>query len=369
MKILFLYLTAFSTNGGIEKFNKAFMKSLNETEGVNFKAFSTHDSGCDSRYLSLEYFKGFSGNKVLFGIESVAEAGKHDTIILGHINLAPMGIFIKKLYPDKKLILITHGIEVWDKVNILKKQLLQEADKIITVSQFTGNKLMEKKINSNKICILHNTIDPYFDYPRNFEKPDFLKLRYNIDRDEKVILTVCRISSAEKYKGYDKVIETLPGVIKIFPGTKYLLVGKHDEIERRRILEKINNLNLKDNVILTGFIPDSELVAHYLLADVFAMPSSGEGFGIVFLEAMACGLPVITGNNDGSKEILEMMNYGSSVDPDNLEELSSTIISRLKQEIGKEIMKDEVEKIFGFKNYKTTIRNLLKLEQEEIIAA
>ena len=370
MKILFLYLTAFSTDGGIEKFNKAFMKVLYESENVQFKAISSHDGGCHKRYISIDNFKGFSGNKVLFGMEAVADAGKYDTVILGHINLAPVAVLIKMFYPDKRLILITHGIEVWGKLTALKRQLLQDADEIITVSDFTRNKLLEKKVNPKKIKILHNTIDPYFDYPDNFEKPDFLKSRYSIDKNEKIILTVCRISSAEKYKGYDKVIEALPEVLKIFPKIKYILVGKYDEFERKRIMEKIDRLSLENNVILTGFIPDSELQAHYLLADVFAMPSSGEGFGIVFLEAIACGLSVIMGNRDGSKEILSKIEIGLSVNPDDIHELSSAIITLLNREIyDKEINASRTMELFGFDVFRSQVKQLVNVNVAEVIEA
>ncbi|MGI8893253.1 MAG: glycosyltransferase, partial [Bacteroidia bacterium] len=179
MKILFLYLSAFSTNGGIEKFNKAFMKALAENEEATaLKVMSSHDNICDERYLSQNKFKGFNGSKVIFSMEAVAEAGKFDKIIFGHINLAPLALLIKKLYPKKHLTLITHGIEVWNELSSIKKNFLDCVDEIISVSNFTKDKLIQThSINSDKIRILSNTIDPYFQITQDFSKPDYLMQR------------------------------------------------------------------------------------------------------------------------------------------------------------------------------------------------
>lgn len=77
--------------------------------------------------------------------------------------------------------------------------------------------------------------------------------------------------------------------------------------------------------MLTGFIPDHELEDHYNLCDVFAMPSKGEGFGIVFLEAMACGKPVLAGNKDGSVDAVLNGELGVLVDPDDVAQITEAL--------------------------------------------
>jgi phosphatidyl-myo-inositol dimannoside synthase len=371
MKILFLYLSAFSTNGGIEKFNKAFMKALTEqSEKGKIKVLSSHDDKCEEKYISVDYFKGFNGNKVFFSMEAVAEAGKFDIIIVGHINLAPVGLLINKLYPDKHLILITHGIEIWDELSSIKRNFLNSVYEIISVSNYTRSRIMEMhNINSAKIKILPNTIDPFFEKPGNYTKPDYLMQRYEIKTGEKIILTICRLSSAEMYKGYDKVIEILPLVLNSLPGTKYILAGKYDEEEKKRVNALIEKSGVENNVILTGFISDAELTDHYRLADLFVMPSKGEGFGIVYLEAMVCGVPVITGNKDGSKEIIEKLKIGKSVDPDNPDELVSAIVSMIKDaDKPKELISSTVEDVYGFSGYKQKVTDLILSPVPETIA-
>ena len=84
-------------------------------------------------------------------------------------------------------------------------------------------------------------------------------------------------------------------------------------------MKLVEEKNLTNNFILTGYIEDKELTDHYLLADVFVMPSTQEGFGIVFLEALVCGLPVIAGNKDGSVDALLNGKLGKLIDPDNIQ--------------------------------------------------
>ncbi|MGI8893140.1 MAG: glycosyltransferase, partial [Bacteroidia bacterium] len=200
-------------------------------------------------------------------------------------------------------------------------------------------------------------------------KPDYVMQRYRITKRDKVLITVCRLSSAEKYKGYDKVIEVFPEILHVLPDTRYILAGKYDENEKKRISAMLKSNSLGKNVILAGFIPENELSDHYKLGDLFVMPSQGEGFGIVYLEAMACGIPVLTGNKDGSKELVEKLNIGFSVDPDNKKALSLAIISMLQVEkTDKNSISVQVEDIFGFSRFKARVAELVLHKLEKIEA-
>src|SRR5262249_26054671 len=138
-----------------------------------------------------------------------------------------------------------------------------------------------------------------------------------------VILTVARLAEPERYKGYDRVLAALPAVRAAVPNVHYILVGRGPDSKRIRRL--IHELKLEESVTMTGFVRDHELCDHYNLCDVFAMPSKGEGFGIVYLEALACGRPVLAGNKDASAEPLLNGELGVLVDPDNVEEIASAL--------------------------------------------
>ncbi|MHC5730519.1 MAG: glycosyltransferase, partial [Nostoc sp.] len=156
--------------------------------------------------------------------------------------------------------------------------------------------LQDTNIDSEKIVILPNTFDA-----SNFSinsKPSYLLKRYNLTDEQPVILTVTRLGSTAKYKGYDQMLHALVKVRLYLPNVHFILAGKGDDIPRIKTL--VTNLNLQDCVTIAGFVPDKELCDHYNLCDVFALPSKGVGFGIVFLEALACGKPVLAGNQDGS---------------------------------------------------------------------
>jgi glycosyltransferase involved in cell wall biosynthesis len=364
VKVGFLYLTAFGQTGGIEKFNRIFLKALAETSSeklITIKAFSCYDSKPNPDYFPTNLFRGFGSNKVAFTIMSVFLVAKMDVIIIGHINLALIGLIIKLLYPSKKMILITHGIEVWNIHSLIKKIFLKKVDQILTVSEYTKKKIqLLPSVNINKIEVFHNTLDPYFSIPVHFDKPAHLLERYGLSSQDKIILTVARLSGTELHKGYDKVISVMQEILKIVPEAKYVMCGKYSQEEKDRIYKLIEDYRLQGKVILTGFVPDQELTEHYLLANLFIMPSKKEGFGIVFIEALACGVPVIAGNQDGSAEALLNGKLGTLVNPDSSLEIQQAIIQQLKQKkVNKTELQQEVLNHFGYKVYKNRVKEVL----------
>ncbi|MBE9064189.1 glycosyltransferase, partial [cf. Phormidesmis sp. LEGE 11477] len=131
--------------------------------------------------------------------------------------------------------------------------------------------------------------------------PDYLIERYRL-QNAKVLTTVARLWSGDIYKGVDVTIRALPKISQAFPAVKYVVIGRGDD--QPRLAKLAEELGVASQVIFAGFVPDDQLIAHYRLADVYVMPSK-EGFGIVYLEAMACGIPVIAGDNDGSADPLQ----------------------------------------------------------------
>ena len=116
------------------------------------------------------------------------------------------------------------------------------------------------------------------------------------------------------------------------PNAIYLIAGAGDD--KRRLEHLAAERGLAGRVVFTGHVPADELPSYYALADVFAMPSTGEGFGIVFLEAAACGLPVIAGNADGSVDALGEGQIGCLVDPLSHEQVTAALIRALQGGLG-----------------------------------
>jgi glycosyltransferase involved in cell wall biosynthesis len=224
---------------------------------------------------------------------------------------------------------VAHGVEAWSITNPVLKIALRQADKILAVSHYTGNRMYDvQNLSPQQIQILPNTFSAQQFTPA--AKPSYLLQDYGLHHDQNIILTVARLSKSEGYKGYDRIIQALPKIRLAIPSVHYLLVGKGDD--QSRIEHLIEQLDLQHHVTLIGFVPDEQLCAHYNLCDVFAMPSKGEGFGIVYLEAMACGKPCLGGNQDGALDALVQGELGVLVNPDDIDEIAQALIQILQGE-------------------------------------
>ena len=228
-----------------------------------------------------------------------------------------------KLFTGKPYWIVAHGLEVWSIQNPLLKIALIQSDLILPVSNFTKRYLQtDQKISSHKMLVLPNTFDPEEFTIKS--KPQYLLERYNLKPDHKIIFTLARCNP---YKGYELILKQISRLKQQFP-VHYILAGHGSQ--KPHIRELVQKYRLEASVTLAGFIPEAERCDHYNLCDVFAMPSTGEGFGIVFLEALACGKPVIAGNVDGASDPLLQGEIGCLVDLDEDDELYLTISSLLQ---------------------------------------
>ena len=204
--------------------------------------------------------------------------------------------------------------------------MLLKYDQIFAVSNFTNDTIKQLGyVKDNRSIVLNNCLDPFLQKEKNNTKSNELLFRYGLTKENFVLLTLSRLSSDEKYKGYDKVLNCLQSLIIEYPDLRYLIIGKYDDEEKERMDKMIDSMNLNHAVIFSGYIPDEELSSHYNLADLYIMPSLGEGFGIVFIEAMYYGLPVIAGNKDGSVDALLNGKLGLLINPDEPEEITLAI--------------------------------------------
>jgi len=335
--ILLLTLQTFSTTGGIQKMTRTLahsLQTLTTLHNRDFKLWSLYDKDEDlmPQYLSSKSFKGFNAKRNSFVVQSTKVAKLADVIIISHINLAVIGLLAKITYPKCEVWLIAHGIEVWRPLSSAKKLFLKKCDKIICVSSFTRGEIIKRhKTDANKCLILNNAIDSFMTPPVSFTKPKHLQEKYHLAGDDVVLFTLTRLAATEQYKGYEQVIKVLNKLRINIPKIKYVLSGQYDDSEEARIKQLVKQYDVEDIVILTGFVDEKELTDHFLLADLFVLPSKKEGFGIVFIEAMACGLPVICGNVDGSMDAIRNGELGTAVNPDDPDELQSAIEAYLKK--------------------------------------
>lgn len=365
-KILFLTLNVFSCTGGIEKVCRIICRALFddfEESGLHdYKVLAAYDHQPDrqSVYIPKEKYTAFSGNRIRFLWQSLREAKNSGILVLSHINLALPALIIKKIYPKVRIVLLAHGIEIWRKQRIWKKKLLEKCDYVLAVSAYTREQMLRQHhVSAKKIIVLNNCIDPFFEIPEKFSKPQQLLIKHGLKPAQPVLFALTRMSSAEKYKGYDNVIAALPELVKKYPDIIYLLGGKYDEQEKLRMETLAEKFSVDHHIRFIGFVADHELTDYFLLADVFCLPSKKEGFGIAFIEAMACGLPVVAGNRDGSVDALAHGELGNPVDPDNVDGIFRIIQYYLENSaMDKKALSDACLSHFNYNRYK---QNLMQI--------
>lgn len=292
-----------------------------------FKIYSMHDSpesSADNLYFPMEIFTGYSAHKVNFMWHALKQGPKSRVVILSHINLLLAGWLIKKINPSVKIILFAHGIEVWSPLGRFKRKMLDCCDEIISVSEYTRSKIINvHHVDEAKCTLMNNCLDPFLPLSKNVLVTPALREKYGFSSKDKILFTLTRLSARERYKGYDKVMEAMVQIEDA--ELRYLIAGSYDEEEKKYIDSLVKKLNLEGRVVLTGFIPDDEVAAHFAMSDCYVMPSIKEGFGIVFIEAMYYGLPVIAGNADGSVDALQNGKLGLLVDPQNVTAIKNAI--------------------------------------------
>lgn len=369
-KVLFLTLKVFSFTGGIEKVCRIICRALYDLsiqESAESSVFSMYDKyyDRDSKYLKKSQYHAFDGSRKRFVIQSLYKGIRSDVVILSHIHLLSIGYLIKRFRPSTKVYLFAHGIEIWRKLPEPKLKALRKLDKIIAVSQYTADMIKKyHEIDDKKIEILNNCLDPFYYYPKDFNKPEFLLKRHGLAREQTILFSLSRLSSSEKYKGYDHTFEILSKLIDKRPELMYLVAGKYDPEEKKRLDKLITKFKIHNHVKLIGFVDEAEITDYFLLSDIFILPSKKEGFGIVFIEAMASGLPVIAGNKDGSIDALKQGELGKLVDPDNLNEIENALVELLEHPISNEnklALQAKTNDTFSFEAYRERIKDMITI--------
>ena len=206
----------------------------------------------------------------------------------------------------------------WPYPSPLVRFSVERAQLILSVSRYTRAKLLDWcAIAPERVVVIPDTVEPHFnpglpsfaasdgDGCREGEKSNSiegeLRRRWNLG-NRLVLLTVARMEKDQAYKGHDRVMEAIPGLVAAGHDIVYLIVGEGGD--RPRLEECARALGVSDRTVFAGALPAALLPSVYRLADVFVMPSLREGFGIVFLQAMACGTPAVGMREAGSIDAL-----------------------------------------------------------------
>ena len=326
--------------------------------------YSMYDAAADSvdkRYFPATIFKGFAKAKLKFMLAAFKKGTVSDLVLLSHTNLLPAGWLIKKLRPKTKLILLAHGIEIWGRLPTLKKKFLSVCDEIWAVSNYPRQRIIaEQQVAASKVKVLNNCLDPFLPAPLTEKKSARLLEKYGFEKTDMVMLMLSRIAATERHKNYDAVIAAMPAAMKVTgKSIRYLIAGKYTAEEAAHIKSLAKKYAVGEQVTLAGYISDENLAAHFALADMYVMPSSKEGFGIVLIEALYYGLPVLAGNADGSADALLNGALGLLVDPADEKAIEAGMIHMINN---REKYKPDaalLQEQFGYEAYKDKLAALL----------
>jgi phosphatidyl-myo-inositol dimannoside synthase len=335
VRILVLVTDAFGGYGGIAKFNRDLLRALCShpqcTEVIAIPRYmpSTPEAlpsrlvyVTDGLRSKLHYLKAVT--------QAVRGNSSLDLILCGHINLLPIACFLRLLLRTPLLLQI-HGIEAWrSHRHPWTNHCTRTLDGIISVSGVTTERFLSwAGCGTKQKYLLPNAVDMGRYGPGEARKD--LVNRYGLS-GKKVLMTLARLASEERYKGIDEVLDLMPALLVEIPNLVYLIAG--DGSDRHRLEQKASSLSIDGNVVFTGYVAEAEKADLYRLADAFVMAGSGEGFGIVFLEAMACGVPVVASSLDGSREAVRNGTLGQVVNPGDPTELKAGILESLKRPRG-----------------------------------
>jgi phosphatidyl-myo-inositol dimannoside synthase len=209
-----------------------------------------------------------------------------DIVFCGHLYMAPLAGLIARV-KRAKLVVQTHGLEAWTRPLPLCRAAVEAADLVLCVSRYTRARVLNwAALAPERVLVLPNTVGDEFTPGHGFPSRKVWGLE-----GKRVLLTVGRMDARERYKGHDRVIAALPRLVAEGHDVAYVILGEGDDRERLAALACTTDVG--DRVHFMGAVGRETLIHAYRVADLFVMPSTGEGFGIAFLEAMASGTPAL----------------------------------------------------------------------------
>lgn len=327
LRILALVGDAYGARGGIARYNRDLFAAL-AADGAEVLVLPRLGRVDDAALpLGVRQRPPIFG-RLGFSFAALWEAWRFrrvDVVFCGHVFMAPLAVLIAKVFRARYWLQV-HGTDVWNDQREHVRRAIEAADMLTTVSRGTRRRLLAwVDLAPERVRVLPNTVDERF-VPGPADK--VLRQRLQAGTGP-LLLTVGRLAASERYKGHELIFAALPALRARFPGLVHLVAGEGDD--RSRLERRAVELAGEEAVRFLGYVSDEDLPDLYRLADLFVMPSSEEGFGIVYLEAAACGLRVIGGAGGGSSDAIPDRRVGEIVDPGDRDGLVEAV-SRLLRE-------------------------------------
>ena len=357
--------------GGVQRAGRHLAAVLTEfaaSRGMECRLLTLNDSP-ELHRMTLAgrefVFTGCERSKGRFTVTAVKAARRKAKLVLAaHPNLTPVVQAMRIVAPRMKSIVCAHGADVWEPLGILQRLALRHSNLVLAPSKDTAEHVAtEQGVPEKRIRVLPWGLDPQFEALISPGSHPVLPENFPSGR---VILSVGRWLAAERYKGMDTLITALPRLLTQRPEVQLVLVGSGDDRAWLEDLAEQTGVNRHVH-FLTG-LTYSEIAACYAACEIFAMPSGGEGFGLVYLEAMACGKPVIGGLHGGAPEVIQDGVTGYLVPHGDPIQLATSLETLLADPVHAKEMgaraKQRAEHEFRFNVFAKSLKKILREQCE-----
>jgi phosphatidylinositol alpha-1,6-mannosyltransferase len=353
--------------GGIQRAGRHLAYVMSEFashKNLEYRLLSLNDSQelHRMRMGEREYvFTGAARGKARFVASALKAARRRPQLVLAaHPNLGPIVRAMSLLAPRMKSIVCTHGVEVWEPLSRRRRKALQHATLVLAPSRATAEFVVDlQEVAPEKVRVLPWGLDPDFETGPSTQFGAGLPAEFPKGR---VILTVGRWLATERYKGMDTLIKALPRLLLRWPDIQLAVVGAGDD--RDWLVNIARDSGVERHVQFLSGLTYGELSATYAAAELFALPSRGEGFGFVYLEAMARGKPVIAGAHGGAPEVIQDGVTGYLVPHGDPMQLATSIDALLSNPEQARAMgargRERVEREFRFNVFAKAFKKILR---------
>ncbi len=287
----YVLFTALRSQGGIQRYSRQLLVCLrNILVDSPPTVLSLNDSNVHDGVF------GFAGNRARFVVAALLLPlfRGADLILVGHVNFAPLIPLLRLLRPSSRVAVLAYGKEVEQPLSVPARFGLRCAHTVLYISESTQRYLVEQQgVEPGRTAMLTYGFDP----PTAAGVSQAAGVPGRL-----ILLSVSRLSFGDRYKGIDTTIDALPALIDRYPEICYVVVGDGDD--RPRLTQLARDRGVERYVRFTGEVSDGELAEYYEQCDIYVLPSSHEGLGIVYLEAMAHGKPVVGVHAGGAPDVI-----------------------------------------------------------------